>query len=65
MNVKELKEFLNTVDDDFEVIIGATKKTLEEGWDMIDRVWCTPKQGDIGHSSKIIHIDIDLDEDIN
>ena len=29
MKVKELKEFLNRVDDDFDVVIGATKTIPE------------------------------------
>ena len=69
MKVKELKEFLNSVDDDFDVIIGATKTIPEnergtEGYAAypIEHFRFIPEQGDIGYSSKIIRLDIDLDK---
>ena len=72
MKVKELKEFLNRVDDDFDVIIGATKTIPEnergtEGYAAYptEHFRFIPEQGDIGYSSKIIRLDIDLDEDFD
>ena len=72
MKVKELKEFLNRVDDDFDVVIGATKTIPEnergtEGYAAYptEHFRFIPEQGDIGYSSKIIRLDIDLDEDFD
>ena len=72
MKVKELKEFLNRVDDDFDVVIGATKTIPEnergtEGYAAYptEHFRFIPEQGDIGYSSKIIRLDIDLDKDFD
>ena len=72
MKVKELKEFLNSVDDEFDVIIGATKTIPEnergkEGYAAypIEHLRFIPERGDIGYSSKIIRLDIDLDKDFD
>jgi hypothetical protein len=70
MKVKELKEYLESVDDDFDVIIGATKTIPEnergtEGYAAYPtkHFRFIPKQGDIGYMSKIIRLDINLDNE--
>lgn len=69
MKVKELKEFLNGADDDFDVIIGATKTIPENKRGTVgyaayptEHFRFIPEQGDIGYSSKIIRLDINLDK---
>jgi len=66
------KEFLSRVDDDFDVIIGAIKTIPEnergkKGYTAypIKHLRFIPEQGDIGYSSKIIRLDIDLDKDFD
>ena len=70
MKVKELKEYLDYVDDDFDVIIGATKTIPEnkrgtEGYAAypLKHLRFIPEQGDIGYMSKIIRLDINLDNE--
>ena len=67
MTVKELREFLNRVDEDFNVIIVTTKpipiKELSSEYPYTHyRCRLEPCEGDIGYSSKTISIDIDLDK---
>lgn len=65
MKVKELKKFLERVDDDFEVIISGKKEIpiTERGSYPYPYNFSnfTPMCGDIGYSDKTIIIDINLD----
>ena len=70
MKVKELKAYLDKVDDDFEVIIGAYKLVPEKKLNPqypypYDHYEFALTEGDIGYSSKTIRLDIDLDNNID
>ena len=71
MKVKELKEFLDQLDDDFKVVLHANKKIPQEQLDKmsypypIETTYFEIETGDIGYSDKIAQIHIKLDEPID
>ena len=71
MKVKELKQFLNKLDDDFEIELNARKEIPEEKLKQMsypypyDRFKFEMELGDIGYSSKIAQLWIDLDKPID
>jgi len=68
MKVKELKQFLNRLDDDFNVELLGKKAIPQEQLDKMsypfpyDRYRFELTTGDIGYSSKIAQLWIDLDK---
>ena len=53
MKVKELKEFLNRVDDDFDVVIGATKTIPENERGTVGATKTIPEneRGTVGYAA--------------
>ena len=68
MKVRELREFIERLDDDFEIELLGKKKIPQEELDKMaypfpyDIYKFELTTGDVGHSSKIAQLWIDLDE---
>jgi hypothetical protein len=71
MKVKELKQFLDRLDDDFDIKLLGKKAIPQEQLDKMsytfpyDRFEFELETGDIGYSSKIAQLWIDLDKPID
>ena len=70
MKVKELKEFINSLDDDFDIELNTQEKIPQNELDQMD--WKYPYRtnkyqlttGDVGYSNKVVQLWIDLDKPI-
>ena len=71
MKVKKLKQFLDRLDDDFDIKLLGKKAIPQEQLDKMsypfpcDRFEFELTTGDIGHSSKIAQLWINLDKPID
>ena len=71
MKVKELKQFLDRLDDDFELVLNASKRIPDSILEKmsypypIETTHFEITTGDVGYSDKIAQLCINLDEPID